>query len=1210
MKISRFAVIALAMLLVGIGLLFARTAMLSAVSPVVAEDAPTDQVQGNARPAADGLQIENPAPAGVGLPSLPGVGDDTEPAPAATPATGAPRGRLTRQAPFEDVTHYTYRLTVQDAMPLAESLQRIYPHLRLSVIAEQNAVLLTGGTPQMHERMKAFVDYYDQPQEERAKSPPPEFVREFLAGKNADMLARADKAAKFGTPPAILTLQANGTILIQESADALTRQVTMSELAKLVPGYRRMVLRANNSVEHAKVAEVLSLLRQSDHENAEIVLRALEEPKTVVAGSSNVTGSGKSGSSHATYQIVTVFADGTLSWHQNSTDNPLVWVQRERFPVEGLAEVVTKDGHVRLRVADDVPANVVVKVLDVLRERNASITVSHLPSPPQPVDVISAPAVSDSGIVADPLVAQRGAKKKLAPTGTGEQRIPDITGNWTGEGWGRVELRQTEPGVFRGSYSDTYGQKSGSLALRWSAQERRFNGEWTEGNKDRLGELTVRLPDGGSVLLGAFSADAKSKLNPGHPKLADLQWTRVIPGVNDTPPKPYVLPNDVLLPKTQPPANAQPHLRNYPLVGIMPEVGPPPTDAQRRYQAAEEQVRIRAGGGLRMRVPPEGRTPNESQSLKDAVTTAFDARQELLRQELADFRIRLDRLAKTLEARERDKNAIIQHRVDELLNPNLRWDAAGNPPSGTTGAPTATSSTRGTGSSTSVGKPRLPEPAPIVVAPLSNSSLNQPQPPNETAKQALVRAAEARRKLAEYEIEQAEATLKLVEDRYKKGFVPQTDVLRCRLEVERAKANLEIATAELEAAKTGVDIRRTDKPPATVGPAVAARDRPETKIFHLEFAKAENLAKTLQELASDETFAARISTDAATNSLIVLAQPQDIQIIEPIVRLLDKVSVTLTPDALKLPNPNAAPSTNLPQPATTKPGQPTTAKPILPAPPRAEKSVAKIFRLEQVAAADVAKTLQDLADEKSFTAKISAEVGSNSVIVFASPDDMHIIEAIIIRLDKAPESSSPKAAPKPGNDSSPQPATPGSSNTVKPSSTPLSGELKSWQGRWLLVNAEINGQEQKRDEVSTQSITVSGAALKIAVRNSETKGFLLVDGALKLVSPVDGTKAFIFETPSGKITRQEVETVDGVTRAKEISYEVPTPLHGIYEFRDGKLVLCFYDLGSKDGQKYPGKFQTTPDSDLHLYIFDKVAEPDAAAPAEAETPSGPSSFSR
>jgi uncharacterized protein (TIGR03067 family) len=62
--------------------------------------------------------------------------------------------------------------------------------------------------------------------------------------------------------------------------------------------------------------------------------------------------------------------------------------------------------------------------------------------------------------------------------------------------------------------------------------------------------------------------------------------------------------------------------------------------------------------------------------VKESVRETFDARQDLLRHEIAEFRARLERLNRTLEDRERSKESIIERRVDELLNPNLRWDSS------------------------------------------------------------------------------------------------------------------------------------------------------------------------------------------------------------------------------------------------------------------------------------------------------------------------------------------------------------------------------------------------------------------------------------------------------------------------------------------------------------------------------------------------------
>ena len=96
---------------------------------------------------------------------------------------------------------------------------------------------------------------------------------------------------------------------------------------------------------------------------------------------------------------------------------------------------------------------------------------------------------------------------------------PDIAGQWSGEGWGQVVLKQTAPGEYAGTYSDTVGKEPGKIELKWSRIERRFNGTWSEGD-DRFGELSIRLAD--HEIRGALTTDPKSKINPATPRLADL----------------------------------------------------------------------------------------------------------------------------------------------------------------------------------------------------------------------------------------------------------------------------------------------------------------------------------------------------------------------------------------------------------------------------------------------------------------------------------------------------------------------------------------------------------------------------------------------------------------------------------------------------------------------------------------------------------------
>ena len=60
--------------------------------------------------------------------------------------------------------------------------------------------------------------------------------------------------------------------------------------------------------------------------------------------------------------------------------------------------------------------------------------------------------------------------------------------------------------------------------------------------------------------------------------------------------------------------------------------------------------------------------------LREVVRKTFLARQELQRAELAEFAARLDRIQQSIELRDRIADEIIDRRVEELLDPNLKWD--------------------------------------------------------------------------------------------------------------------------------------------------------------------------------------------------------------------------------------------------------------------------------------------------------------------------------------------------------------------------------------------------------------------------------------------------------------------------------------------------------------------------------------------------------
>ncbi len=92
-------------------------------------------------------------------------------------------------------------------------------------------------------------------------------------------------------------------------------------------------------------------------------------------------------------------------------------------------------------------------------------------------------------------------------------------------------------------------------------------------------------------------------------------------------------------------------------------------------------------------------------NLTKVVRNAFEARQGLQRAELAAFRLRLDALQKRIDDRERRQDEVVKRRVEELLNPNLKWDPPVDEPEAGDAAETA-----GAGEWVpAVPQPRLPQ---------------------------------------------------------------------------------------------------------------------------------------------------------------------------------------------------------------------------------------------------------------------------------------------------------------------------------------------------------------------------------------------------------------------------------------------------------------------------------------------------------------------
>lgn len=100
---------------------------------------------------------------------------------------------------------------------------------------------------------------------------------------------------------------------------------------------------------------------------------------------------------------------------------------------------------------------------------------------------------------------------------------PDISGRWEGPGWGAVELKETKPDEYEGTYTDTFKDKPGRIEIKWNEKELRFNGVWGE-EKHRSGTISVRLA--GEQILGAWTTSKESLIEPGSPGLSELIWRR------------------------------------------------------------------------------------------------------------------------------------------------------------------------------------------------------------------------------------------------------------------------------------------------------------------------------------------------------------------------------------------------------------------------------------------------------------------------------------------------------------------------------------------------------------------------------------------------------------------------------------------------------------------------------------------------------------
>ena len=99
------------------------------------------------------------------------------------------------------------------------------------------------------------------------------------------------------------------------------------------------------------------------------------------------------------------------------------------------------------------------------------------------------------------------------------------------------------------------------------------------------------------------------------------------------------------------------------------------TELRRRFEQLDQECRA-VTGKLKGPISDSAERGKLEASLHDRVRQAFVVRQQLRQAELADFTKRLGDLQRSIELRDRNAEKIIVRRVEELLDPNLEWDAA------------------------------------------------------------------------------------------------------------------------------------------------------------------------------------------------------------------------------------------------------------------------------------------------------------------------------------------------------------------------------------------------------------------------------------------------------------------------------------------------------------------------------------------------------
>jgi hypothetical protein len=100
-----------------------------------------------------------------------------------------------------------------------------------------------------------------------------------------------------------------------------------------------------------------------------------------------------------------------------------------------------------------------------------------------------------------------------------------VSGDWSGEGWGKVTLERKGHGRLEGTCTSVYGEAAGRIEVRWNPRSARYEGTWGEG-RFRFGFLEFAFDPRERRVRGLWGAAADCERSPGEPASAAIEWSR------------------------------------------------------------------------------------------------------------------------------------------------------------------------------------------------------------------------------------------------------------------------------------------------------------------------------------------------------------------------------------------------------------------------------------------------------------------------------------------------------------------------------------------------------------------------------------------------------------------------------------------------------------------------------------------------------------